>query len=316
VLKKYSSIGLGGTFDHLHIGHRHFLHFADSFSEHLVIGVVTDELAGKKEFPFAMQSYQKRYAELEKFLQMQNISFELFPLDNPFGPTLSDSSPEAVAVTMATKKGAELINQKRKDQALEELPVCVCNLLQDNSGQFISSTRIRAGKINREGEIFSQVISQTLQLNKQQRDFFSQLQGKIVTKVQPTEYPVFVVGDIVLDTFLEENWPFHLGVFDRKNFRKEHISKYITSEVQAKLKNQAGVIETAVVSFVEKLIEPLDLNSQSLLEVDGEEDLISVILGLIAPLNSRIYYGQVDEGMVEMIASEELKEKFAMTLNS
>jgi uncharacterized protein (UPF0218 family) len=43
--------------------------------------------------------------------------------------------------------------------------------------------------------------------------------------------------------------------------------------------------------------------------IRGEEDLVTAVLLLLLPLQSLIYYGQPGEGMVEVVVSEELKEK-------
>jgi pantetheine-phosphate adenylyltransferase len=314
VLKKYTSIGLGGTFDHLHVGHRHFLEFAGDLAEHLIIGIVQDDLAQRKDFAFGLQQYSEREAALRDFLNSQSISHQLFPLTDAFGPTLLPTGPEAVAVTQATQKGGELINQKRKELGLAELPVCVCNLLKDISGEFISSTRIRAGKINREGEIFARLLNTSVRLNEFQRDFFSQPQGKIIHDPVATNYPMYVIGDVVLDVFLEKKIPFTLGAFDRQSLRKSYQSPYLNNRNFTQLKSKPGIVEPQVVSFMETTIDALQLNEQALLEVTGEEDLIAVILGVIAPLGSRIYYGQSGEGIVEMIVTENLKEKFADVL--
>jgi len=57
------------------------------------------------------------------------------------------------------------------------------------------------------------------------------------------------------------------------------------------------------------------LHDQQLhLLVKGEEDLATVAAVLHAPLAATVYYGQPQEGLVEIIVTETVKEKFAKAL--
>ena len=47
-LKPFNLIGLGGSFDHLHDGHRFLLETATKLANHMTIGLTTDEMIKHK----------------------------------------------------------------------------------------------------------------------------------------------------------------------------------------------------------------------------------------------------------------------------
>jgi pantetheine-phosphate adenylyltransferase len=306
-------IGLGGTFDHFHIGHQFFLEFAANLANEVRVGVTTQELTLQKAFADQIESQQVRQENVTHFLQEKNIHGETFSLTDLFGPTLENSQIDAIAVTEMTKRGGEKINEERRKRGLSELPMYVCELLKDETGEFISSTRIRAGEIDRQGKVYAQVFKNDLILNPTQREFFKARQGKIVQAPSQKFSHLYVVGDIVLETFLKNNWRYNLGIYDQKNNRQNYTSAHLAQlQPSQKLQNSAGSITLKLVNLLQVSLK----HSLNNILIDGEEDLSAVALVLLAPLGSAIYYGQPNEGMVEVIVTEELKEKFYNVLRS
>lgn len=307
--KQYRIIGMGGTFDHFHIGHQHFLEFAAGLAEEIWVGITIADLTKDKFFPQLIEPYEKREKSVADFLDTKKIRHKVFPLKDSCGPTLKNSPVEAVAVTVHTQKGGEIINTERKKLSLPELPLHVCDLLKDEAGEYISSTRIREGKINRQGKVYARIFAQNLTLDAEQRNFFQPKQGKLVQIPQESLRPKYVIGDIVLETFLQNHWPLDVGVFDGMNFRKEYASKILKSvRIAARFQNQAGVITA---ELARKLA---GAHHSDFFQIEGEEDLAAVASVLIAPLGAGVYYGQPNEGIVEMVVTEELKEKFYSVL--
>ena len=75
-------------------------------------------------------------------------------------------------------------------------------------------------------------------------------------------------------------------------------------------KNPAGVITTQLVEALQQATS----KNLKILAVDGEEDLAAVALVLLLPLESHIYYGQPDIGIVEVVITEQLKQDFYKAL--
>ncbi len=61
-------MGLGGTFDHLHEGHKLLLKTALSISEKVEIGLTSQELLKNKQFFSKLEDYKTRKANLELFI--------------------------------------------------------------------------------------------------------------------------------------------------------------------------------------------------------------------------------------------------------
>ena len=68
--KRYKTVGLGGTFDHFHDGHRHFLKYAASLSLRLHIGITHPKLTLHKSHAHLIESWEKRAQSVKKFCQI------------------------------------------------------------------------------------------------------------------------------------------------------------------------------------------------------------------------------------------------------
>lgn len=310
----YEIVGLGGTFDHFHKGHVHFLKFAAQQAKHLRIGITDEKLTLHKKFSQLIQPYSERVKAVHNFCEKNGISHELFRLYDPYGPTLEKSKIQALIVTEATVSGAQAINKLRSKVRLRELPVHVCTLLKASSGEPLSSTLIREGKCTREGLVYTDFIKEDFNLTSEQKTFFSKPQGKIINRpIQPLSKVTCVVGDVCLNTFLSNNWQYQVGVYDNYTERKKEILPLISSlNANLQIENKAGTLSLQLIEVLKKI----SFDKKTNLFIDGEEDLVTVALALMLPLKSHIYYGQPNKGMVEILVTEQLKQKFWEVLNS
>ncbi|MEM2130038.1 MAG: phosphopantetheine adenylyltransferase [Candidatus Bathyarchaeia archaeon] len=153
--KKYSVVGLGGTFDELHKGHKTLLDKAFELGAHVQIGLCTDEFAKKLGKKHEIASYEERLKELKTYLQEKGYldKSEIIPLSDPYGPTVSDNNIEAIVVSRETERAAHAINMLRKEKGLPELKVIVIDMVLAENHNTISTTRIRWGEIDREGRV-------------------------------------------------------------------------------------------------------------------------------------------------------------------
>lgn len=318
--KQYSSIGLGGTFDHFHIGHIHFVRFAAKLADQLQIGLATSRLTEKKILPKSIQSFADRHQALSYFLEQEDIKANIFELDDLYGPTLQPNAVEALAVTKMTESGGEAINQARQKLQLSTLPLHVCDLVKDETGEFISSTRIRQGQITRQGQVFLKNLLNATTLSEKQKAQLKKKQGQLVQKPASGSLFQFVIGDIVLETFIQNNWPYTLGIFDGQTQRQTYNSKTLQSlNIHKKIENPAGQIvselSTYLANFSISLSHSKSKQTQHIF-ITGEEDLAAVSAVLLAPLGSAVYYGQPGEGIVEVLVTEEIKAKFLALLQT
>lgn len=153
--KKFNVVGLGGTFDELHKGHRALLLKAFAVGTHVQIGLCTDEFAQKLRKNHEIASYEERLRELKDFLQ--NMSFsdraEIIPIADSYGTAVTDRNLEAIVVSRETEPVAHKINEKRIEKELSPLKIIVIDMVPAENHVSISSTRIRHGEIDREGRL-------------------------------------------------------------------------------------------------------------------------------------------------------------------
>lgn len=311
--KLYSVIGLGGTFDHFHMGHEHFLLFASSLAQHLVIGITDQKMTKHKPFSHSIEPYSTRHNAVRRFCRKNGISCEVVKIQDIYGPTLKPDAVDALCVTEETTKGAENINQMRQKLKYSELPIHVATMMTDQVGKVLSSRRIRAGEVSRAGVVYTTALQQHRTLGENQRSFFQVVQGKLVAQPsvadQRPDAPniVVAVGDSTLEKFLKNKWYATLAVYDGKT-KRSHTKQHQLGEERRELQvlNPAGIITKELTAA---LLTALQKDIKYVF-VDGEEDTATIVLVLILPLGAKIYYGQPGEGMVELAVTEEKKQVF------
>jgi len=146
LLRSLESLIFGGTFDFLHFGHKFLLTAAVVLTKkQLRIGLSSEPLLEKKRNRFTMQHYPTRFKQLESFLHKLDPAKELdiFPLYNPYGPTINPEVTCPVIVSEETIKGGDAINKVRTEKGLTPLEVIVVGILGGDIVNRLSSTSIR-----------------------------------------------------------------------------------------------------------------------------------------------------------------------------
>jgi pantetheine-phosphate adenylyltransferase len=154
--KKFKTVGVGGTFDELHKGHRVLLMKAFEVSERVVIGVSSDEFAKRMSKPHTTAPYGQRLKELMRFLNDHGLAqrADIIAINDPSGGVLLSNNPiEALVVSKETEPTAVKINEKRKEIALTPLEIIAIKMVPSENHSAISTTRIRKGEIDREGHL-------------------------------------------------------------------------------------------------------------------------------------------------------------------
>ncbi|KHN95465.1 pantetheine-phosphate adenylyltransferase family protein [Metarhizium album ARSEF 1941] len=167
--KSYTSVCLGGTFDHLHPGHKLFLHAAvlllnleeESSAEkprcELVIGISSDELLAKKKYADQLQSWdvrarfvinflatllnwcttsttdtkavQAETKELHATFRNGAILVRCVDFHDLYGPTVKQQSIQALVVSGETRSGGQAVNDKRHSQGWPILDIYEIDVL-------------------------------------------------------------------------------------------------------------------------------------------------------------------------------------------
>jgi len=152
---KYRLVGMGGTFDVLHRGHRKLLKQAFAVGKRVMIGVTSDEFVRRLHKPHKVDSYESRQKDLERLIARWGLlsRTRIVPLHDRFGPTVEDPRIQALVVSKRTIKTAYEINSKRRVRRLKPLAIVPIDLIMAEDKRPISSTRIRRGRIDREGRL-------------------------------------------------------------------------------------------------------------------------------------------------------------------
>jgi pantetheine-phosphate adenylyltransferase len=154
-MKKFRKVGVGGTFDQLHRGHKILITKAFEIGEQVAIGLSSDELVTKLSKPHVTASYGERQAWLKTWLSDFGLAerVEFVPLYDAFGSSVNDSDLEALVVSEETVPMAEKINAQRAKAGLTLLKIFTVNLVRSENCGPISTTRIRRGEMDREGKL-------------------------------------------------------------------------------------------------------------------------------------------------------------------
>ena len=147
--KKYDKVAVGGTFDKFHDGHKKLLSTAFELGNRVEIGVTSDAFGGLKG---DIDSCKERMSNLRSFFADKS-DFVVIPLNDPYGTTINDAEFEAIVVSEETEPTAVEINKIRVSKGMDPIDIVVVSFVLAYDGNPISSTRIRRGEINQNGNV-------------------------------------------------------------------------------------------------------------------------------------------------------------------
>lgn len=310
----HKTIVFGGTFDHLQKGHKAFIQYAYTIGTYAVIGLTIDDLTLKKAYKDSVLSYEQRKKELIRFLSSigKDTHFEIVPIQDVYGTTLKDTNIEAIVVTEQTKRGADKINKQRDKIGMQKLPVYVCPMEKDKDHVEISSTRIRAGEIDRNGFVYASLCTKDIVFKREQLESLKKPLGTLYNNTKLEDIQVlpscFLIGDVVTTYFVHHHRPFSFAMCDGKSERKAitTVKKHGYTYVDSKYENPKGTLNHQLFYYMRDHLG----DKNTIHFIVGEEDLLAIFAVLLCPLGTKIYYGQpIDEGIVELTVTEQLKEQ-------
>lgn len=311
---KYSHTVLGGTFDHLHKGHEHFLTEAFKASSKVTIGITADRIVLNKKNSSSIENFEVRKKQVTLFLRKKGFSkrAKIVKIDDIFGTTLKDKTLDSLFVIPETLENGNKVNKERSKMGLKTLKITIVQTIPSNDGSTISSTRIRSGEIDREGNLYSDLFRvENLTLPDALRPILRKPFGKIVRNPKPEGF-IIAIGDIVVSTLISNGITPNVSVFDGISDRRVISDKMVLYNLPNQFKseiNDPGTINAKSVIALEKLIRnSVEKNLKNSLKIVGEEDLLAIPAILLAPLGSKVVYGLKGKGAVMVDINEEVKK--------
>ncbi|AGN02720.1 hypothetical protein L593_13905 [Salinarchaeum sp. Harcht-Bsk1] len=129
--------------------------------------------------------------------------------------------------------------------------------------------------------------------------------------------PIVTVGDIVTYHFEQADHQPAVAFVDGRT-KRETAPDDVRAELDERpnritVGNPAGVITADLLGAI---ADALDTDGPTTIVVDGEEDLATVPVVLVAPLGGTVVYGQPDEGMVAVDVTEDHRAQFRDLLST
>lgn len=309
---------LGGTFDHLHAGHKHLISSALEASAHVTIGVVVTPFSHDKSFASSIQSYDLRLSNIKSYLKTKNATerTSLIPISDVYGTTLTDPSIEAIFVTSSTHPNALLINKERLAHTMRELQILTVEHLLGDDLERISSSRIRQGLIDRIGHSHTKFLASlsSYTLPPRLRAELAMPIGRLYP--DPTSLYadldslslIISVGDIVSHDLLNCPKRPAIYIFDHRSGRLPISTSSIIPKSRSSLPNPAGTINPGFAKlFISALESYYSTKLAQPIEIQGEEDLLTLPSILLSPLGTTVVYGQPGAGICSVTVTEEAK---------
>jgi uncharacterized protein (UPF0218 family)/phosphopantetheine adenylyltransferase len=183
-----------------------------------------------------------------------------------------------------------------------------------HDGGKLASARIRLGEIDREGRRLRGTEEPPRELQLEGRaglktpkgEVFAEKDGppekRVVSKIRE-ELPdcVIAVGDVTTSTLLKEGYTPRVMIVDGIT-KRGPFEEQFTAERVYTIFNPQAVIYPEAWSVIDTAIQD---DENSLILVEGEEDLMGFPAVLLAPDNSVVLYGQPDVGIVWIPVNDE-----------
>jgi len=327
---QYKHAVLGGTFDHLHAGHKRILDFAFHTADQITIGIVGNDQIDTKSFSNTLESFHLRKESVLAYIQQNDWEKRttIIQLTDIFGPAADNPKYDAIVVTRETRKNAVKINDIRRQNNLKPLAIITIPLMKGKDNKVIRSTRIREGQINRIGDPYSYLFSKSKELTLPPRlrnllrkplgtiiegdvRFTSFTAQKTALSIKRHDPPLLIsVGDIVSTSLKKAKLTPNVIVIDHRSRRQFLFSKNTVKDKG--ISNKPGTIQkVAVDKLKQKMNLSLKQKTSQQMTIHGEEDLLALPAILLAPLKSIVVYGQRDLGIIVVPITEQIKKQVA-----
>lgn len=306
----HTHVFVAGTFDRLHKGHETVLRKALEEGKKVTIGITSDAfihhykpsiLTGDKP----VYSFLVRKEGVLSWIRSQHTQtpINVISIEDPYEPAISGDY-DSLVITEQNKKTGQEINVKRQAKGLAPLHLIEVTIVSAVDGAPISSTRIRGGEIDPQGNLY---------LPERLRVLLKRPLGNLILPEDiqsriPNQL-IITVGDVTTDVVLSRGIIPDLTIIDLHARRKPYkpLAEFSFPETIHinHIASGPGFISQQAIEALKAWIQT---SEPSVLVVKGEDDLLVLPTILLVPEQTRIYYGQPNEGLVEVIVTQQVKD--------
>ena len=145
----FENVVLGGTFDRIHAGHKLLLAMSALCAQkRLLVGVSRGPLLDNKELKDLVHPIALRTRRLFRTLYSMrpSVAYQIVPIDDPFGPSITDPNLQCIVVSKETERGGQSVNKRRVEKGMNSIHVDVVDLVgpeDSDEANKVSSTGLR-----------------------------------------------------------------------------------------------------------------------------------------------------------------------------
>ena len=323
---------VGGTFDCFHAGHQTLLEAAFD-CDSVEVWVTSDAIAAEKDPRIKPQA--ERQQAISDWANGRSLSTHT--LEDSWGPAPAREDATHIVCTPETQSTCEKINQMRLEGGLKSLELIEVTHVLAQDGAPISSSRIRQGSIDREGNLWilatdlEQAVHMPINLDSELKEPMGTLfpgpedTPEVAIQAAVEAIPAFspclvAVGDVTVNALLETGWVPNVGIVDGRTKRTAWDGELDKSSFVGHLtcENPAGQLTPELLECADLALDFAfsEEGGPVLIEVEGEEDLAPILIHLLAPLGTVVLYGQPSAGVVLRVTDESTKARCRALLNT
>ncbi|ORZ19008.1 hypothetical protein BCR42DRAFT_349782 [Absidia repens] len=150
-LKTFDKVVVGGTFDHLHAGHKILLTMtALSSTRAMVVGVTDDSILQSKKHHEWIEPTEQRIEQVRQFCKKirPDMIYDIVPIFDPYGPTITDPTIDALVCSQETLKGGHMVNDEREKRNYSILTLRVIDVISATSDSALGNEANLTDKIS------------------------------------------------------------------------------------------------------------------------------------------------------------------------